>query len=304
MNWGSYFKGFEAYLILEKSLSKNSIAAYDQDLSKLYEYLTLQGVDQTPESISTTQIEQFITYISELGLSEKSQARILSGIKAFYKYLLIEDLIDTDPTELISGPKLTRNLPDVLSIGEIDQILQIVDLSHPQGHRNRAILETLYASGLRVSELIGLKMSNYFPKEGYIKVLGKNNKERLIPIGDEAIKFIGIYLESVRNQSHIDPDSKNILFLNRRGAKLSRVMIFNVIKENVGKAGITKTVSPHTFRHSFATHLVEGGADLRAVQEMLGHASIITTEIYTHVSTDYLRQTILNFHPSNRPREK
>lgn len=300
MNWNSYFKGFEAYLILEKSLSKNSIVAYERDLSKLFEYLSLEGIDLPPQQISTDHIEAFITYISELGLSEKSQARILSGIKAFYKYMLVEDLMDIDPTELITGPKLTRYLPDVLSIEEVDVILQTVDLSHPQGHRNRAILETLYASGLRVSELTGLKLSNYFPDQGYIKVLGKNNKERLIPIGDEAIKFIEIYIQEVRSQVKIDPTHKNVLFLNRRGKQLSRVMIFNIIKDTVALAGITKVVSPHTFRHSFATHLVEGGADLRAVQEMLGHSSIITTEIYTHVSTDYLRQTILDYHPSNR----
>jgi integrase/recombinase XerD len=300
MNWTVYLKGFESYLIMEKSLSKNSIIAYQRDIDKLYDYLHSTGFNKQPQFVKAKDIESFLIFISKIGLSEKSHARILSGIKAFYKYLLIEDVIDEDPTELINGPKLTRHLPDVLSIEEMDLILGSVDMSHPQGHRNRAILETLYASGLRVSELTNLKLSNYFPLEGYIKVLGKNSKERLIPIGENAIKFINFYLDHDRANLKIHDEHKNILFLNRRGKQLSRVMVFNIIKKVVNDAGIDKTVSPHTFRHSFATHLVEGGADLRAVQEMLGHASIITTEIYTHVNTEYLRNTIMSYHPSNK----
>ena len=300
MNWSVYLKGFEAYLIMEKSLSRNSIDAYLRDIDKLSGFLESEGRLKQLDQMGTGDIESFLTFISKIGLSEKSQARILSGIKAFFKYLLVEDILDVDPTELVQGPKLTRYLPDVLSVEEMDKILDAVDMSHPQGHRNRAILETLYASGLRVSELTGLKLSNYFPIEGYIKVLGKNNKERLIPIGQNAIKHIDFYLKHTRSQQKIQAESEHILFLNRRGRKLSRVMVFNIIKKVVSDAGITKTISPHTFRHSFATHLVEGGADLRAVQEMLGHSSIITTEIYTHVNTDYLRRTILDFHPRNK----
>jgi integrase/recombinase XerD len=287
-------------MIMEKSLSRHSIDAYQRDIDKLCGFLESEGIHKQPQQLSSKDIESFLTYISKIGLSDKSQARILSGIKAFYKYLLIDDVIDHDPTELIQGPRLTRNLPDVLSVDEMDLLLSSVDLSHPQGHRNRAIMETLYASGLRVSELTDMKLSNYFPVEGYIKVIGKNNKERLIPIGQTAIKYIEYYLDHTRSKQVVDPDNQNILFLNRRGKKLSRVMIFNIIKEVVRLAGIDKTISPHTFRHSFATHLVEGGADLRAVQEMLGHSSIITTEIYTHVNTEFLRKTILEYHPSNK----
>ena len=245
-------------------------------------------------------VTDFLIYISELGLSDKSQARILSGVKAFYKYLMMEDVIDLDPTELITGPKLGKYLPDVLSVEEVDAIIATIDMSDPLGHRNRAMLETLYSSGLRVSELVGLRIGDYHPEEGFIKVLGKNNKERLIPIGSEAIKYIDLYVEHYRKNLKIKKDAEHILFLNRRGGKLTRVMIFHIIKGATAQAGIGKSISPHTFRHSFATHLVEGGADLRAVQEMLGHSSITTTEIYTHVSTDYLRQTIMQYHPANR----
>ncbi len=300
-HWKPYINGFEAYLLMEKSLSKNSIEAYLRDVDKFCAFLDIKGLNLMPESIKLKQIEEFLHYLVDLGLNEKSNARILSGIKAFYKYLLMEDLINDDPTELVNGPKLSKYLPDVLSIDEVESIINAIDMSEETAHRNRAILETLYACGLRVSELVGLKISNYYPDQGFLRVIGKNNKERLIPIGSAAIKFINIYIEDVRRTMPIiKAEDKDILFLNRRGARLTRVMIFHIIKGLTHKAGIEKSVSPHTFRHSFATHLVEMGADLRAVQEMLGHESIITTEIYTHVNTEFLRKTILNFHPLNK----
>jgi integrase/recombinase XerD len=301
LNWSPYIKGFEAYLIMERSLSKNSIDAYIRDIEKLYQYFDLKGLKLMPEAVRMADIENFLIYISELGLSEKSSARILSGVKAFYKYMLMEDIINDDPTDLINGPKLTKYLPDVLSIEETEAIINAIDMSEETAQRNRAMLETLYACGLRVTELVGLKMSHYYPDQEFLKVLGKNNKERLIPIGSSAIKHINLYIEGVRKRMmNIKPSDEDVLFLNRRGAKLTRVMIFHIIKELTSKAGIQKSVSPHTFRHSFATHLVEMGADLRAVQEMLGHESIITTEIYTHVNTEYLRKTIMDFHPLNK----
>ncbi len=286
---------------MEKSLSKNSIEAYLRDVEKLYQYLELISANLMPEAVRMKHIEDFIIYISGLGLSEKSSARILSGIKAFYKYMLMEDLINDDPTELVNGPKLTKYLPDVLSIQETEAIIQAIDMSEPTAQRNRAMLETLYACGLRVTELVSLKLSHYYADQGFLKVTGKNNKERLIPIGSTAIKHINFYLEGVRqSMMNIKTNDTDILFLNRRGSRLTRVMIFHIIKDLTAKAGIQKSVSPHTFRHSFATHLVEMGADLRAVQEMLGHESIITTEIYTHVNTEYLRKTIMDYHPMNK----
>jgi integrase/recombinase XerD len=301
LNWSPYIKGFEAYLLMEKSLSKNSIEAYLRDVEKLYQYFELVTANLMPEAVRMKHIEDFIIYISSLGLSEKSSARILSGIKAFYKYMLMEDLINDDPTELVNGPKLTKYLPDVLSIEETQAIIDAIDMSEPTAQRNRAMLETLYACGLRVTELVSLKLSHYYAEQGFLKVTGKNNKERLIPIGSTAIKHINFYLEGVRqSMMNIKTADEDILFLNRRGSKLTRVMIFHIIKDLTAKAGIEKSVSPHTFRHSFATHLVEMGADLRAVQEMLGHESIITTEIYTHVNTEYLRKTIMDFHPLNK----
>ncbi len=301
MVWIPYIKGFEAYLLMEKSLSKNSIEAYLRDVEKLVEYFGVKGIDLMPEKVRGRHIEEFLSYLSDLGLSEKSSARMLSGIKAFYKYLMMEDAISDDPTDGIAGPKLSRYLPDVLSIEEVEAIIAAIDMSEPTGQRNRAMLETLYACGLRVSELVNLRRSHYFPDQGFLRVVGKNNKERLIPIGNTAIKHIEIYLDSVRRHlPTIAPKDEDILFLNRRGSRLSRVMIFHIIKELTTKAGIHKSVSPHTFRHSFATHIVEMGADLRAVQEMLGHESILTTEIYTHVNAEYLRQTILDYHPLSR----
>lgn len=301
MSWLPYIKGFESYLMLEKSLSKNSIEAYLRDISKLEEYLELKSEKKLPEKINMSDIEGLLSYLTEIGLNEKSTARILSGIKAFYKYMMMEDIISDDPTELISGPKLTKYLPDVLSMEEIEKILNVIDFSEANGHRNRAIIETLYACGMRVSELVNFKISNYFQNQKFVKVIGKNNKERLIPIGDSAIKYIDLYLDEIRaKMKNIKTSDGDIMFLNRRGGKLSRVMIFHIIRDLVKKAGIEKNVSPHTMRHSFATHLVEMGADLRAVQEMLGHESIITTEIYTHVNTEMLRKTIMQFHPLNR----
>lgn len=301
MVWSPYIKGFEAYLLMEKSLSKNSIEAYLRDVEKLVEYFGVKGVELMPEKVKGKHIEDFLSYLSDLGLSEKSSARMLSGIKAFYKYLMMEDAITDDPTDGISGPKLSRYLPDVLSIEEVEAIIAAIDMSEPTGQRNRAMMETLYACGLRVSELVNLRRSHYFPDQGFLRVIGKNNKERLIPIGSTAILHIDLYLDTIRRHlPTIAPKDEDILFLNRRGARLSRVMIFHIIKDLTAKAGIHKSVSPHTFRHSFATHLVEMGADLRAVQEMLGHESILTTEIYTHVNAEYLRQTIMDFHPMNK----
>jgi integrase/recombinase XerD len=301
MNWNSIIKGFKAYLQLERSLSENSVDAYIRDIKKLEEYCVLKEITIQPEKLSQEQLESFLIFISELGLSARTQARILSGLKAFYKYLIIDDIIDDDPTELLEAPKIGRKLPDVLSIEEINSLINAIDLSKPEGERNKAVLETMYSCGLRVSELTNLKLSNLMLNEGFIHVIGKGSKERIVPIGSVAIKHINIYIQSVRNHmSIIKKGSEDILFLNRRGAGLTRVMVFTIIKNLCKKAGINKMVSPHTLRHSFATHLVEGGADLRAVQEMLGHESITTTEIYTHLDRDYLRQAILDFHPRSK----
>ena len=301
MDWNSSIKGFKAYLLLEKSLSSHSIEAYVRDVGKLLEFVLIQKIDLTPDHLTGEHLTSFIYYINDLGLEPKSQARIISGIRAFYKFLVMEDIIDKDPSELLESPKLQRTLPDVLSYDEIDKILSSIDMSEPHSQRNRAMLETLYACGLRVTELVTLKCSNHFPEQGFIKVLGKNNKERLVPIGDSAIKHINLYLATERlNLTVIAKGEEDTLFLNRRGKGLTRVMIFTLIKNFTALAGINKTVSPHTFRHSFATHLVEGGADLRAVQEMLGHESILTTEIYTHLDRNYLRETMMKFHPMSK----
>lgn len=301
MNWNSITKGFKAYLQLERSLSENSVDAYLRDIKKLEEFCLLKEILVQPEKLNQQQLEQFLNFISELGLSARTQARILSGLKAFYKYLVVDDIITDDPTELLEAPKIGRKLPDVLSIAEINALIDAIDLSKPEGERNKAMLETMYSCGLRVSELVNLKLSNLMLNEGFIHVFGKGSKERIVPIGSFAIKHINIYIKSVRNHQHnIKKESQDILFLNRRGAKLTRVMVFTIIKQLCAAAGIKKSISPHTFRHSFATHLVEGGADLRAVQEMLGHESITTTEIYTHLNRDYLRQAILDFHPRSK----
>ncbi len=301
MNWNSILKGFKAYLQLERSLSENSVDAYLRDMVKLEQYCELQGVLVQPEKLTQQQLEQFLIYVSEYGLSARTQARILSGLKAFYKYLSIEDVIEDNPTELLEAPKIGRKLPDVLSVEEINKLINAIDLSKAEGERNKAMIETMYSCGLRVSELVNLKLSNLNFNEGFIHVIGKGSKERIVPIGSIAIKHINIYIKAVRNhQQNIKKGNEDVLFLNRRGSKLTRVMIFTIIKQLCEKSGINKTISPHTLRHSFATHLVEGGADLRAVQEMLGHESITTTEIYTHLDRDYLRQAILDFHPRSK----
>ena len=295
--WEPYKKGFKAYLELEKSLSPNSVEAYLRDIDHLTNYLQESGSLMSPAEIKLKDLQQFVKWIAELGMSATSQARIISGLRAFYKYCTLEDISKTDPTILLEVPKLKRALPDVLSFDEIESIIEQIDLSKPEGGRNKAILETMYSCGLRVSEVVNLKISQLYLDLGFIRVLGKGDKERLIPIGSSAIKYISIYKNDIR--VHLTPKKGNedVLFLNNRGSKLSRVMIFYIIKDLALKAGIKKTVSPHTFRHSFATHLVEGGADLRAVQEMLGHASITTTEIYTHLDREFLRKTLEQFHP-------
>jgi len=301
MNWNPTIKGFKSYLQLERSLSENSVEAYLRDVVKLVQYLEIEGIDIQPEKVEQNHIEDFLKYISELGMNARSQARILSGLKAFYKYMLMEDMLDTTPTELLEAPKIGRKLPEVLDINEIQSLIDAIDLSKAEGERNKAMLETLYSCGLRVSELVGLQVSKLMLDEGFVVVVGKGDKERIVPIGSVAIKHIKIYIESIRNHMHnIKKESEDILFLNRRGGQLTRVMVFTIIKQLAEKIGLEKTVSPHTFRHSFATHLVEGGADLRAVQEMLGHESITTTEIYTHLDREYLRQAILDFHPRGK----
>ena len=295
--WHSYIKHFKNYLRLERSFSDNSVQAYIRDTEKLAEYLELAAINLSPVDIKEEHLLAFLKYLSELGLSAHTQARVLSGIKAFYKYLILENEITEDPTELIEAPRLPRKLPDVLSYEEIEQILQAIDHSTPEGTRNRAIIEVLYSSGLRVSELVGLQLTFCYFDIGFIRILGKGDKVRLVPIGKEAIKYTQLYLDHVRSEIQAKKESEDIVFLNRRGGQLSRVMVFLIIKDAAEKAGISKNVSPHTFRHSFATHLIEGGASLRAVQEMLGHESITTTEIYTHLDRDYLRQIITEFHP-------
>jgi integrase/recombinase XerD len=300
LNWTSTLQGFSHYLRLERALSANSIAAYLRDVQKLVQYLDMMGIEIEAPNVSEAQLHQFVNYLASLGIEASSQARIISGLKTFYKYLLMDDIIHEDPTALLDAPKLSRRIPMVLNYDEVQQILEAIDLSQPQGTRNRAMVETLYACGLRVSELVDLRLSNLFLDIGFVRVIGKGNKERLVPIGEEASKQILLYVQEVRSKQDIAAGHENIVFLNRRGKKLSRVMIFMIIKELAELAEIKKEVSPHTFRHSFATHLLEGGADLKAIQDMLGHESITTTEIYTHLDTDYLRETILMFHPMNR----
>jgi integrase/recombinase XerD len=295
--WQSYIKHFKNYLRLERSFSDNSIQAYVRDIEKLAEYLEIAGITISPKDIKEEHLLAFLKYIAEMGLAAHTQARMLSGIKAFYKYLILENEIGQDPTELIDAPRLPRKLPDVLSYDDIEHIISAIDHSTPEGTRNRAIVEVLYSTGIRVSELVNLQLTNCHFDIGFIRVLGKGDKVRLVPIGKEAIKYTELYLEYVRKGMFVQKDSEDIVFLNRRGKQLTRVMIFLIIKNASELAGIHKNVSPHTFRHSFATHLVEGGASLRAVQDMLGHESITTTEIYTHLDRDYLRQIITEFHP-------
>ena len=296
--WHIYKKGFKAYLQLEKSLSENSVEAYIHDIDKLTQYLAFSYSDIKPGEVKLQHLEKFIQWIGELGMTPSSQSRIISGLRNFYKYCLQEQISKTDPTALLETPKLIKHLPDVLTFSEIETISNSIDVSTNEGARNKAIIETLYSCGLRVSELVNLRLSCLYFDVGYLRIIGKGDKERLVPVGIPAIKYITIYRQNIRVHVPVIPGNEDILFLNRRGRKLSRVMIFMIIKNAAKQAGVTKTISPHTFRHSFATHLVEGGADLRAVQEMLGHESITTTEIYTHLNREYLRETLQLFHPS------
>ncbi|WP_226388686.1 site-specific tyrosine recombinase XerD [Penaeicola halotolerans] len=295
--WETQIKHFKNYLKLERGLAQNSIDSYLHDIVKLKQFIDISNGPEDPTEIKAAQIKSFLQYIGELGMSSYSQARILSGVKAFYKYLFFENRITKDPTAMVEAPKIGRKLPDTLNFDEINSLLEAIDLSTPDGARNRAMLEILYSSGLRVTELVSLKMANLYFDAGFLKIIGKGDKERLVPIGRDAMKYTKIYLEQIRVHYPIKKGSEPYVFLNRRGSQLSRVTVFTVIKDLALKVGIKKSISPHTFRHSFATHLIEGGADLRAVQEMLGHESITTTEIYTHLDRDYLRQVLLDFHP-------
>lgn len=296
--WEIYKKGFKSFLQLEKSLSNNSVEAYLRDLEKLVQYLVSIDLKKTPSEIVLKDLQNFIKWVSELGITASSQARIISGIRGFYKYCLIEQISKTDPSTLLEAPKTKRILPDTLSFEEIELLISSINLSTNDGGRNKAIVETMYSCGLRVSEVVNLKISCLYFDVGFIRVIGKGDKERLVPIGRDAIKYINIYKNNIRSLYNIQPGFEDILFLNKWGKNLSRVMIFYIIKDLALKSGLTKVVSPHTFRHSFATHLIEGGADLKAVQEMLGHESITTTEIYTHLNREFLRETLHQFHPA------
>ena len=296
-DWNLYLEEFSDYLRQERSLTQNSLLAYVSDVDKLQQYADLEDWSESPREMTQDRLLQFVAYIYDLGMSAPSQARILAGVKAFYKFLLYRDLIDEDPSVLIEGPKIEQKLPDTLAYYEIEQILAAIDLSTPEGVRNRAIIETLYSSGMRVSELTELRLTNLYPDLGFLRVLGKGNKERIVPIGKDALKYVRMYTQHVRVHLEVQSGHEDYIFLNRRGTKLSRVMIFNIVKDATARAGIEKKVSPHTFRHSFASHLIEGGANLRAVQDMLGHVSITTVEVYTQLDRDYLRQVIEDCHP-------
>ena len=296
MDWFGALKYYQDYLKIERGLSDNSIENYSFDIKKLIKWLETSSIKVTPLKINREILQEFIYHIAK-EVNPRSQSRIISGLKGFFNYLIFEEYRATNPLDLIESPKIGRKLPDTLSIKEIDAIISIIDLSKPQGERNRAIIEVLYGCGLRVSELISLKISDLFFDEGFIKVTGKGNKQRFVPIGSLTIKFIDIYRNEIRVHQVIKPNAQDSLFLNRRGDELTRAMIFNIVKELTEKAGIQKNISPHTFRHSFATHLLENGADLRAIQQMLGHESITTTEIYTHLDKRHLSQIINNFHP-------
>ena len=298
--WQSYINAFRNYLKLERSLAENSVEAYQHDAEKLHQYVLLTDPAMSPMQVTEKQLMNFLKYLGELGLSAHSQARMLSGLKSFFKYLLLENLIQHDPTQLLEAPRLGRRLPDTLNFPEIEAMLDAVDLSTPGGTRDRAILEVLYSSGLRVSELTGLRLTNCYFDAGFIRVLGKGDKVRLVPIGQDAMHYTRLYVDHVRAALPVQKGDEDTIFLNRRGSQLSRITVFTTIKKLAAEVGIKKTISPHTFRHSFATHLIEGGADLRAVQQMLGHESITTTEIYTHLDRDYLQQTLKEFHPRSR----
>ena len=295
MKWERYIKDFAGYLKIERGLSENSIEAYIRDVRKLAD----SHSTKSPKDLNRDDLKEFIAVLFDFGLSPRSQARILSGIKQFYKYLLIENEIQHDPTELLEMPSQGRKLPEVLTVEEIDALQAAIDLSKLEGHRNKAILETLYSCGLRVSELISLRFEDIFEEEGFVRVIGKGNKQRLVPLSESVLHELDLYYVAMRNHISIKAGNESFVFLNRRGAKLTRVMIFTIIKQLAEAIGLKKNISPHTFRHSFATHLLEGGANLRAIQEMLGHESITTTEIYTHLDQQFLRSAILSYHPRN-----
>jgi integrase/recombinase XerD len=295
LTWKQSFRNFETYLRLEKSLSDNSVEAYLNDVYKLEKYFSEKGTDISPAGVSYSDLKEFLVWYAGNNENTRTQSRVLSGLRAFFRYLLIEGEIEENPSSLIESPKIGLKLPEVLSLEEIKSILAVIDLSKPEGHRNKAIIETLYSCGLRVSELVNLRLTDIHYKEEYIVVTGKGDKQRLVPIGNLALKEIDLYKKD-RDSLHVITD-QNVLFLNRRGKRLTRAMIFTIIKDLAAKAGIRKNISPHTFRHSFATHMIEAGADLRAVQEMLGHESILTTEIYTHIDRSFLRDTLIMFHP-------
>jgi len=297
MSWINYIKEFRSHILFEKSLSENTFESYQRDVKKLISFLEMKEITSSPSKIKTEDIREFIQWVAEIGMSAKSQARIISSLKSFFNYLLIENVIEENPVQIIDSPKIGSYLPETLSINEIDTIIKNINLNHPQGNRNKAIIEVLYSCGLRVSELINLKISNWYKKDGFIKVEGKGNKERLIPIGEHANNLIEIYFEANRNKQKIKEGNRDFVFLNRNGSKLTRVMIFTIVKKLTKISNIKKNVSPHTFRHSFATHLIERGANLRAVQEMLGHESITTTEIYTHLDSEFIKESIISFHP-------
>jgi integrase/recombinase XerD len=300
MDWRSAAKGFQQYLQLEKSLSKNSISAYLHDVRYFEQYLIQEQNALGPMGVQYEHLLGFVNALNQAGVAAMSQARMISGLRAFYKYLLLEDVLQNDPTQFLEMPKLARKLPEVLSLQEIDQMLGVIDMSKPMAHRDKAIIETLFSCGLRVSELVGLHVSDVFFKDEFVKVTGKGNKERLVPIGDTALKALGLYIDQVRVHMKVQKKFEDTVFLNLMGSAFSRISVFKLIKQLAQKAGIHKTISPHTFRHSFATCLVEGGADLRAVQQMLGHESITTTEIYTHLDRRYLQETIALYHPRSK----
>lgn len=297
MTWERYIKHFVSYLKIEKGLAENSVLAYQRDVFNLMEFSVNHSADV--ELVDVSHLKAFLTSIHEMGIGARSQARMISGIKQFFLFLILEDVIKNDPSELLEMPKIGKKLPEVLEIEEIDDLIAAIDLSKNEGHRNRAMLETLYSCGLRVSELVNLRFSDLFFEEGFIRVIGKGNKERLVPVSPSVEKEIGTYNDFIRRHQNIQPGNENVIFLNRRGAKLTRVMIFTIVKNLSKEIGLKKTISPHTFRHSFATHLLEGGANLRAIQEMLGHESITTTEIYTHLDQRFIREAIISFHPRN-----
>ncbi len=300
MSWANWIRGFADYLVLERSMSDHSVSAYVSDTEKLAAFFSDDAHRLSPGEVGQADLLFFLEWVNASGVGARTQARFISGVRAFFKYLLTEDVITDDPSTVLELPRISRSLPQVLTVSEIDRLIGAIDMSKPQSQRNRAIIETLYGCGLRVSELIGLKISDIYPEEAFIKVTGKGNKQRVVPIGREALKHIGLYLDGTRREVSVVSEFSDHLFLNRRGRRLSRVMVFTIIQQLCQAAGIKKKVSPHTLRHSFATHPVEGGADLRAVQEMLGHESITTTEVYTHLSREYLRENLLSYHPRAR----